>query len=420
VSPGKTRLVRPTLTVLVSIALTTGVATQSYATAGVPARTTRATGRGAAGDVRRACPVPSRPGLAACLALVRTDVRQRGEDAFNDSRPVGFGYGPPQLRSAYRLPSTTAGAGETVAVVDAYDDPTAVDDLAVYRASWGLPACDSTTGAGCLTKVNQNGKTSPLPIASGITGWATEESLDVDMVSAICPSCHIILVEASNPTNADLGTSVNSAVRLGADFVSNSYGGPESHSDLNLDAKYYNHPGIAITASAGDDGYGMEYPAASQYVAAVGGTTLKKSTGGRGWAETVWNGTGSGCSKYEPKPSWQTDPGCGKRTNNDVAAVADPNTGVAIYDSYDEYGWLEVGGTSVASPLIASVYALAGKPAAGTYPASYPYARTADLYDVTSGHNAGKCSPSYLCTAGPGYDGPTGWGTPDGTAAFTG
>jgi hypothetical protein len=176
---------------------------------------------------------------------------------------------------------------------------------------------------------------------------------------------------------------------------------------------------VAVTASAGDSGFGVEYPAASRYVTAAGGTSLSTAANSRGWSETVWNGTGSGCSADDAKPSWQTDTGCSRRTNNDVAAVADPNTGVAIYNTYSEGGWLEVGGTSASSPIIASTYALAGTPTAGSYPSSYPYAHTANLYDVTTGSD-GSCSPAYLCTGQAGYDGPTGLGTPHGTAAFSG
>jgi hypothetical protein len=301
-----------------------------------------------------------------------------------------------------------------VAIVDAYNDPTAAADLAAYRSAAGLPAC----GAGCFSKVNQNGQASPLPAAAGSTGWDVEEALDLDMVSAICPLCHLILVEASSPTAQNLGTAVNSAVSLGARFVSNSYGGSESSSDPSFDTSYYNHPGVAVTASAGDSGFGVEYPAASRYVTAVGGTSLSAAANSRGWSETVWNGTGSGCSADDAKPSWQTDTGCSRRTSNDVAAVADPNTGVAVYNTYSQGGWLEVGGTSASSPIIAATYALAGTPAAGSYPSSYPYQRPASLWDVTAGSD-GSCSPAYLCTGEAGYDGPTGLGTPHGTAAFT-
>jgi subtilase family serine protease len=383
---------------------------------------------GAGGDYRRACPVVTRPGRMACMVLIRTDVAQQSQQAVlrrasaaaqaagtasPAAAPAGDGYGPSSLQSAYKLPSATAGGGETVAIIDAYDDPNAASDLAVYRSDWGLPAC----GGGCFEKVGQTGSATSLPAASGGTGWATEESLDIDMASAICPNCRIILVEADSPDTQDLGAAVNTAVSLGADFVSNSYGGGESSSDPAFDADYYDHPGVAITASAGDGGYGAEYPAASQYVTAVGGTTLTTSSNARGWTESVWDGSGSGCSADDPKPAWQADAGCARRTNNDVAAVADPNTGVAVYDTYDQGGWLEVGGTSASSPIIASVYALAGTPASGTYPSSYPYARTGSLFDVTSGAD-GSCTPAYLCTAQAGYDGPTGWGTPDGVSAF--
>ena len=360
------------------------------------------------------------------MSLLRTNVKPRKGMFPHSTAPPG--YGPSDLQSAYNLPSSSAGAGATVAVVDAYDDPNAASDLATYRAQYGLPAC--ATANGCFEKVNQEGQQGSYP--SGNSGWAVEESLDVDMVSATCPNCHIILVEANSASISDLGAAENEAVKLGAEYVSNSYGATEQalgSSESQYD-QYYNHPGTVITAAGGDSGYygdgdGANFPAASQYVTSVGGTTLKRdSNTKRGWAESVWGsssggeGTGSGCSKYETKPTWQTDTGCTKRTDNDVSADANPNTGAAIYDTYDEDGWLEVGGTSESSPILASVFALAGTPAAGTYPSSYPYAHTSSLFDITSGSN-GSCSPSYLCKAGTGYDGPTGWGSPDGTAAFS-
>jgi subtilase family serine protease len=389
--------------ILVAVAAT---ALMVFGLALAPTMAQASAGASAGHNYKHACGLPA-PGHATCLVLYRTD-KPSGPKG-----PSGFGYGPSDLQSAYNLPSSTTGSGQTVALVDAYDDPNIVSDVATYRSAWGLPAC----GAGCFSVVNQNGAASPLPPTepSG-QDWDLEESLDVDMVSAICPLCHIILVETDSNSFTDLGTGVDAAVSLGAGYVSNSYGAGDFSGEASLDT-YYNHPGVAVTASAGDDGYGVEYPAASQYVTAVGGTTLNTETGGRGWTETVWPGTGSGCSAYEPKPSWQTDTGCSDRTNNDVSAVADPNTGVAVYDTYTFSGWVEVGGTSASSPLIASVFALAGTPASGTYPSSYIYQHTSDLYDVTSGSN-GTCSPAYLCTAEPGYDGPTGWGTPDGTAAF--
>ncbi len=349
------------------------------------------------------CPAPP-TGYARCHAILVT--------GFASSSPSG--YNPADLQSAYKLPSSTAGSGQTVAIVDAYDDPNAESDLGVYRSQFGLPPC--TTANGCFKKVDQNGGTN-YPRANG--GWAQEISLDLDMVSAVCPNCHIILVEATTNSLTNLGTAVNEAAKLGANAISNSYGGGESSSETSYDTSYYRHPGIVVTASAGDSGYGVEYPAASQYVTAVGGTTLTKASNTRGWSETVWSGTGSGCSAYEPKPSWQTDTGCSHRTVGDVAADADPNTGVSVYDSYKYQGlsgWLVFGGTSVASPIIASVYALAGNSSSVTY-GSYPYSHTSSLFDVTSGSN-GSCGGSYLCTGEVGYDGPTGNGTPDGTGGF--
>ncbi len=182
---------------------------------------------------------------------------------------------------------------------------------------------------------------------------------------------------------------------------------------------------MAITASSGDGGYGVEFPAASSYVTAVGGTRLVRATNTRGWTETAWSGAGSGCSAYVTKPVWQIDTSCARRTVADVSAVADPNTGVAIYDSYGSTSganWYVFGGTSVAAPIIAAVYAVAGNTSLIST-TSYPYAHAASLWDVTSGSN-GRCTSrhnttgGYLCTAGLGYDGPTGLGTPAGVGAF--
>ncbi len=387
-------------------------------TAVAPAQAATASGTT---SYHRQCP-EAPTGFASCNALKRTDVKP--ELAHGAATPLATvsGYGPSQLQSAYNLASASAsnGGGETVAVVDAYDYPSAQSDLNAYRSQFGLPAC----GSGCFTKLNENGATSPLPSpAPSSDDWTGEEALDIDMVSAMCPNCHIILVEANSESNDDLGAAVNAAVNAGAKFVSNSYGGSEASNDTTYDTEYYDHPGVAVTASSGDSGYGVEYPAASQYVTAVGGTSLSTASNSRGWTESVWStssseGAGSGCSADDPKPSWQKDTGCSKRTVADVSAVADPATGVAVYDTYNNNGgWNVYGGTSVASPLIAAVYALAGTPAAGTDPASYPYAHTSALNDVTSGSTA-SCSPAYLCTAEVGYDGPTGLGTPNGVTAF--
>lgn len=362
-------------------------------------------------DERMDCAPPAHAGQAACFAVRLTDVAVFKGPAVSAFGP--FGYGPTSLQQAYHL-KATLGAGRTVAIVDAYDDPDAESDLATYRNTYGLPAC--TTANGCFKKVSQSGSTR---YPSADAGWAGEISLDLDMVSAICPRCNILLVEASNSAMTNLGAAVNEAVRLGAQYVSNSYGGSESASDTTYDRQYYNHPGVVITAATGDGGYGTSYPSTSADVVAAGGTTLTQRSGTtRGWTETAWSGTGSGCSAYDSKPAWQKDTGCRRRTAADVAAVADPTTGVAVYDTYQAGGWQVYGGTSAASPIIASVYALAGPPAARTYPASYLYAHPSSLNDITSGGN-GSCSPSYLCRAQKGYDGPAGLGTPNGTAAFT-
>jgi subtilase family serine protease len=343
---------------------------------------------------------------ASCNAILR----QGGAKA-NASTPSG--YFPADLQSAYNLPSATGGVGQTVAIVDAYDDPTAEADLAVYRAQFGLPAC--TTANGCFRKVSQTG-TMSYPRTNG--GWAQEISLDLDMVSAVCPNCHILLVEAKSASFANLGAAVNEAAALHANVISNSYGGSDA-SDAIYGA-YYNHPGIAVTVSTGDSGYGVQYPASSQYVTAVGGTSLTRSGTSRGWTETAWSGAGSGCSTINTQIAGQATAGtgCAKRAVADVSAIADPNTGVAVYDStayQGASGWMVFGGTSVAAPVIAGVYGLAGNAASVTN--NYPYSHTASLWDVTSGSN-GSCTTSQWCNARTGWDGPTGLGTPNGVGAF--
>jgi len=363
------------------------------------------------------CPQHPDAGYATCLALRRTDIAPR-RAAAPALAAAPAGYAPADLGSAYNIP--TGAGGGTVAIVDAYDDPNVESDLAAYRAQYGLPACTSANG--CFRKVSQTGSTTNLP--SPDTGWASEMALDTDMVSAACPSCQILLVEASSNSDADLGAAENyAASQSGVRAVSNSWGGGEQSGDPSLGNAYYNHPGIAIVAAAGDNGYGAEFPAASPFVTAVGGTALNRAGNARGWTESVWSasntsGTGSGCSAYEAKPSWQTDTGCSRRTVGDVAAVADPATGVAVYDSYGSGGWAVYGGTSVGTPLIASMYALAGNPNPS---AKYLYAaaNASGLNDVTLGQNHSPCS-SYLCQAVPGYDGPTGNGTPNGLLSLGG
>lgn len=372
----------------------------------------------AAWNNTEACPTPE-PGQFTCFALHRTDVSPTRGLKPNATLPTGFGA--EDLRRAYNLPAN-GGAGQTIAIIDAQDDPSAEADLAVYREQYGLPACTSDNG--CFTKVSQRGGTDyPAPDEH----WAGEISLDLDMVSAAAPLAHILLVEADTADAVNLGASVDEAVTLGAKYVSNSYGtgyssepGSGEYSDETtvLDP-FYNHPGVAIVAASGDGAYGVAYPASSQYVTAVGGTSLfPDASTSRGWTESAWGGSGSGCSVVEPKPAFQSDSGCDHRAVADVSAVADPQTGLAVYQTYGAGGWTVYGGTSASAPLITGAYAAAGTPTPGTYPNSYPYhAPDSALNDVTSGSN-GSCSPSYLCTSGPGYDGPTGLGTPAGLSAF--
>jgi len=352
--------------------------------------------------VVRACAAASK-GFAACFA--QTLVPNSGVKP-NASSPQGLN--PADIQSAYKLSGSTTA---TVAIVDAYNDPNAEADLAVYRAQFGLPAC--TSASGCFKRTSQTGSTTNLPANNA--SWAVEESLDMDMVSATCPTCHILLVEAKTPSFTNLATAVNYAASVaGVTAISNSYGG----SDTSQNAKY-NHPGIAVTASSGDSGYGIQSPASYPDVIGVGGTSLTKASNSRGWSETAWSGAGSGCSSLNAKPTWQTSvTQCSGDAVADVSAVADPNTGVSVYDSTPYQGlsqWEVWGGTSVASPIIASVYALSGNTAG--YPASYTWAHSSSLFDVTSGSN-GSCLKTVLCNAGVGWDGPTGWGTPNGTGAF--
>ncbi|WP_435173522.1 ricin-type beta-trefoil lectin domain protein [Actinacidiphila sp. bgisy145] len=357
-----------------------------------------------------ACSKPLHPGAPVCYALVRTDIEALHDNALSP-HATPSGYGPSDLQQAYNLASAAAskGGGATVAVTELADNPNLESDLATYRAQYGLPAC--TTANGCFRKVNGSGQQSNYP--SGDTGWGVEASLDVDMVSAVCPLCHILVIESG-----DLEAAQNLAVSLGADFISNSWGTGDGSGDAGADADF-NHAGVVDVASSGDGGYGVSYPATSKYVVAAGGTTLNRNSGTtRGWSETAWSGSGAGCSSWESKPTWQTDTGCGgNRTVADVSAVADPATGVAVYDTYGEGGWFVVGGTSASSPIIAATYALAGAPS--TSAASVLYSHAGALNDVTSGSD-GSCSTSYLCNATTGYDGPTGLGTPNGLGAFNG
>ena len=398
-----------------ALALTLAAA---VAAAGAPAAAaTAAPGAAPATPVTRAACATAASGHARCYALIRTDTTARAAAARADlSGSTPPGYGPASLESAYSLPISD-GSGQTIALVDAFNDPTAAADLAAYRAHYGLPPC--STASGCLTKVNQQGHQGSYPPTDG--GWAVEISLDLDMVSAACPRCHILLVEANSSLVSDLAASVSTAARLGADAISNSYGLSEFGGMGAYFADY--HPGgAAVLASSGDFGFGAaQFPAVAPGVVAVGGTSLYTSAiSHRGWVEHAWSGSGSGCSAYVRKPSYQHDPHCGMRTIADVSSDADPSTGLAVYDTTpNPYGlapgWLEVGGTSAASPLIAGVIGLAGD--GPVFSTGQLYTHGADLNDVTSGFN-GYCGGDYLCNAKKGYDGPTGMGTPAGIGAF--
>lgn len=320
---------------------------------------------------------------------------------------------PGQIQSIYNLSGidTTSGNGRTVAVVIAYDDPQAEADLQVYRNEFNMPACKSANG--CFKKIAQDGS---QRYPSADAAWSIETSTDLDTVSAVCPGCNIMLVEANSSDITDLALAVDRAVASGATVVSNSYGVPEAADNVQMDA-HYNHPGVPIVVAAGDAGFGATFPASSEYVISVGGTTLYDSSGGI--SEVAWSHTNSGCSAFIAKPSWQKDKGCAHRAMNDIAIVADPATGMAIYDSTldgTSGGWTVSGGTSISAPIIASLVAMTSEPTAYSTAAIF-YKQKDKLLNITSGAN-GNCSPAYLCTAGKGYNGPTGNGVPNKADGF--
>ena len=363
------------------------------------------------------CPTAA-PGMARCHAHIVTD--STGSPLLNRMETRSFGrgapagYAPSDLRSAYKVTSNGAVPGTIIAIVDAYGYPNAESDLAVYRSQFQLGTC--STSNGCFGKYNEVGAKGAYPQAN--LGWEQETALDLDMASAMCPSCKIILVEANSATYADLAAAENTAAALGAHVISNSYGGGESGSKSFASA--YNHPGVAITVSTGDSGYGAAFPATAPTVTAVGGTSLYRASNNRGWTETAWADGGSGCSGVYSKPSWQHDVLCTMRMEADVSAVADPYTGVAVYGPVNNRSsaWLVFGGTSVSAPLVGGIYANnGGAVTTGTYSTPIPYTQPGALNDITSGAN-GSCGGTYFCTAGTGYDGPTGLGTPLGTTAF--
>ena len=369
-------------------------------------------------NYKHVCPFINEPDVARCHAEVVTDTA--GQQIVAATLLTGS-YGPLAFRGAYGVSGISA-TTRTVGIVDAYDNPTILNDLDTYSDNFGIPRlnrCPVSTGTAavpCIQKVDQNGGTN-YPTG---TSWADEIALDVEVVHAMCQNCNILLVEAASNSDSNLIAAADQrAYLMGANVISNSWGGSEISGETTYDG-YFNHPGVVYVFSTGDTGYGVEYPASSPNVTAVGGTSLQVNSDYTYNSETVWNNNlgapGSGCSTDEAKPGFQHDPGCSNRTVADVSADADPNTGAAVLLNGS---WSQYGGTSLAAPLVAAVFALAGG-VGNTLGNSLPYANLnygINLRDVTSGSN-GSCGGSYLCTAGLGYDGPTGLGSPLGLTAF--
>jgi len=354
------------------------------------------TAAGVTHSARAACG-GSRVGLAQCDVLIESG----GEHS------TYLGWGAKDLEAAYDLP-VAKGKGQSVYIVDAYDNPDVGSDFAAYRMGMGLPA-------GTLNKYNQNGQMSNYP--AGSPGWGVEIDLDVEMASASCPKCTIDLVEANSNAWTDIEAAEAEAVKLGGTIVSNSYDGSGANES------YYDTKGVTYVASSGDGGLGLYDPATFQAVIAVGGTVLSSAKGKRKYGEVVWSGSGGGCSATdEAKPPWQKDPDCKYRTGNDVAAVA---VNAAEYDTYSEGGWITVDGTSISSPLIAGMVGLAGnstKQDGGEMLWTLSKAEQRKyLYRVASGSDGGSCH-DYLCECGTKqfgrFCGPAGWGTPHGVGAL--
>jgi subtilase family serine protease len=375
-----------------------------------------------------ACPASGiGAGGARCYAHVVTDAAgapQRmtslGKGRFAPVTPNGVfaPVFPSQLRAAYGI-TGFGSSSTTIAIVDAYGYPNAEADLNVFRSAVGLGPC--TIANGCLTIVNQGGSKS-FNYASDV-GWDIEQAADLDTVTTMCPNCKILLVEAHTARLNDLAAAVRTAAAMGAHVISNSYGGGEIGTQPFEGA--YNQPGIAVTASTGDSGYGVQFPASSPHVIAVGGTTLYMSGFSR-VSETAWPGAGSGCSTVYGMPSWQASSNanmanntlCTMRMAADVSADADPDTGVVFYMNIAPYpaGFYAVGGTSVSNQIVAGIY---GERADAVNYANGVYANSPSLMDITSGTNAPpSCGGTYFCVSGSGYDGPTGLGVPNGDTPF--
>ena len=335
-----------------------------------------------------ACPGPAAAGDSRCYAWVTP---------FATSSPTGLS--PATIKSVYNFStSLTAGAGQAIAIVDAYDDPTAEKDLGVFSTQFGLPAC--TTANGCFKKVNQTGGTR-YPRSN--SGWALEISLDVQWAHAIAPGASILLVEASSASFTNLLAAEDYAAGHAA-YVSNSWGASEFSSEASYDT-HFSRPGVSFFVSSGDKGLPAQYPSASPKVISVGGTTLHFDSSGSFTGETGWSSGGGGCSTYETANAAQSgfsgyaQVSCaGKRATPDVALDADPNSGVSVYDStpyYGQSGWYQVGGTSASSPMWAARSADAGQ----VVSAAYVYASNIAFRDITSGYNGASCLVGYdLCS----------------------
>jgi subtilase family serine protease len=371
------------------------------------------------------CATSFSPRVAECFARLRTNAAGAVMSAV--AAPVPGSYGPAEFHGGYNLPTSPAGgASQTIAIVDAFSNPAVVSDLAIFNAQYGLPAfpnCTSDAQTACLAVLNQSGNPSPLPPED--IGWGLEIALDVQMAHEICQTCRINLYEANDNQFTSLEAAVNTAAAQGANAISNSYGS----FGFDCNEPGYKHPQIAVTVSSGDSGFGVSCPSQESWVVSVGGTNLQLNPDKTWKSESVWSGGGSGCSNVQQAPKWQTLTanwtaiGCTKRGAVDVSADADPNTGASVYDSrYPGGPWFQVGGTSLSSPLIAAVYALAANANTAPYPAILPYKAQIQghggLHDVTTGSN-GSCGTHTLqCHAGTGYDLPTGVGTPNGIGAF--
>jgi subtilase family serine protease len=375
---------------------------------------TLAPGAGAQAPAEHAsCSTPSSSGVRCYSAWKPAPDRSFSQPSTSVAPAPARGITPADLRATYRIPGT-GGAEQTIGIVDAFDHPNVEADLAVYRSTWGLSGC--TTANGCFRKVDQRGGTAYPPTDAG---WGVEIALDVQAVSAVCPGCKILLVEADDPSLPALGAAVDTAIRLGATVVSNSYGTDEFGGMIDVAAQHYDHPGVPILAASGDRGFRIaSFPAVLDTIWAVGGTFLKPAATG-GWEEEAWSYAGSACSAWIAKPAEQEDLNCSMRTVADISAMADAAEGFAVYDSFGlgpDAGWITASGTSLSAPLIAGMIGLAGHPAQVADPA-YLYQHRAGLQDVVGGLN-GFCGADYLCTGVPGYDAPTGLGSPRGLSSL--